>query len=105
MKILNLILTIIYGLGAIYTIYMSAMSIFIYIANNKLGHFESPRLSIIYSVLAIILSIVSIIGYRIINQVPTDLLQKNIFYLPISLVLLYILWVILIIILAGGRWN
>lgn len=105
MKIFNYVLTFLYGIGALYSCYMAILNTFIYVTNTRLGHYESPRLSIIYWVLTIIFIPVSYIGYRIINQLSVHLILKLIFYIPLSLIVLYILFAIILIISSGGKWN
>ncbi|HMP28896.1 MAG TPA: hypothetical protein PKD85_04815 [Saprospiraceae bacterium] len=105
MKFLNTILTIIYGLIAVYSIYNAIMHFFVYFANLRLGYTESLRLPLIYLFLAILFSSVTYIGYRIWTDLSANFLMKLLYYLPLSAIGLYVLWVILLIISSGGRWN
>jgi hypothetical protein len=108
MKTLNTILTIIYGLIAVYTTYMAALHIFVYIANQRLGHTESLRLPIIYLFCAILFSSVTYIGYRLWTDQPVNFLMKALYFLPFIAIGLYILWAILLVIsvsVSGGKWN
>jgi hypothetical protein len=105
MKILNSIITVAYSIIAAYTIYSAIMHLFVYFANQKLGHAESFRLPLIYLVCAILFGVVSLIGYRIWTGHSVHLILKSLFYLPVAAVVLYILWAILLILSSGGKWN
>ena len=105
MKVFNLILNLIYGVGAIYTTYMAIMHLFVYFANQNLGHTESFRLPMIYLVCAFIFGVNTYIGYRLYSGVNIGLILKSVYYLPFIAVGLYILWAILLIISSGGKWN
>ena len=105
MKTLTLILTILYGIVAIYTAYMAVTHLFVYFANQKLGHTESFRMPLIYLTCALLFGSVTLIGYKIQSDNFTHFLLKGLFYLPISVIGLYILWAILLVISSGGKWN
>lgn len=105
MKVLNSIITVVYSIIAAYTIYNAIMHLFVYFANQKLGHTESFRLPFIYLVCAILFGLVSFIGYRIWTGQSVHLIFRSLFYLPVAAIVLYILWAILLVISSGGKWN
>lgn len=105
MKNLNLILTVIYSLLGLYTLYMALLHSWVYLANQKLGHSESIRLPLIYWVSAVSFSSLSIIGYNIIKGNTDSFILKSLLLIPLALVVLYVLWAILLIISSGGKWN
>lgn len=105
MRTLSLILTLMYGVAAAYTLYMAATHLFVYFANQRLGYPESPRMPMIYLTLGVVFSITAFIGYKIWTNQPVHILMKGLFYLPIGLILLYVLWGILLLISSGGKWN
>lgn len=105
MKILNSIITVVYSIIAAYTIYYAIMHLFIYFANQKLGHAESFRLPMIYLVSAILFGLVSFVGYRIWIGHSVHFILKSLFYLPVAAIVLYILWAILLVVSSGGKWN
>lgn len=105
MKFINQFLAIIYGGVAAYSIYMSVMTLFVYFANQSLGHSESFRQPTIYLSIAALFSVTTYIGYKIWANQTVHLLLKSFFYLPIIAVCLYILWGILMIVGSGGKWN
>jgi hypothetical protein len=100
-----LITTIIYGASAVYLLYYAAMHIFIYFANTSLGHAESLKRPLIYLVSGLIMAALTYLGYRIYKSMPLPLLLKILFYLPASLVILYLLWAVIMVISSGGKWN
>lgn len=105
MKTLPLIVTILYGIVAIYTAYLAITHLFVYFANQKLGHAESFRMPLIYLTCALLFGAVTLMGYKIQSGNSSQFLLKAFFYLPISAVILYILWAILLVISSGGKWN
>ncbi len=105
MKTLTLILSILYGIVAIYTAYMAVTHLFVYFANQKLGHTESFRMPLIYLTCALLFGAVTLIGYKIQSGNSSHFLLKALFYLPISAIGVYILWAILLVISSGGKWN
>jgi hypothetical protein len=105
MRIASLILTLIYGIAAVYTLYMAGINLFVYIANIRMGQSESLKTPLLYIACAGVFTTTTYIGYRIWANLPTSLLPKMFFYLPIGLVLLYVLWAILLLISSGGKWN
>jgi hypothetical protein len=105
MKIFNTILTTIYGLTAAYTTYMAVIHLFVYFANQRLGHTESLRLPIIYTCCAILFSAVTFIGYRLWTDQSAHFLMKALYYLPFGAIGLYLLFFIFLLISSGGKWN
>jgi hypothetical protein len=105
MKIINQVLTMIYGGAAVYFIYMAIMHLVVFFANQGLGHTESFRLPMIYIVCSVIFGIVTFTGYSIWIGQPVYIILNVFFYVPIGALLLYVIWAILIILSSGGRWN
>ncbi|MBK6362674.1 MAG: hypothetical protein IPF52_03915 [Saprospiraceae bacterium] len=105
MKSLILILTILYSVVAIYTAYMAIIHLFVYFANQRLGHTESFRLPLIYLTCALLFGTVSFIGYKLFSGGSSHFLLKTWFYLPATAVGLYVLWAILLVFSSGGKWN
>ena len=105
MKTLTLILTILYGIVTAYTAYLAITHLFVYFANQKLGHTESFRMPLIYLSCALLFGAVTVLGYKIQSGNASHFLLKALFYLPLSAVVLYVLWAILLVISSGGKWN
>jgi hypothetical protein len=105
MKGFNVIMAIMYGIGFLYTAYMAVMHLFVYFANQRLGHTESFRLPLIYLVCAALFGVVSFIGYKLYSGHNVNFAFKALFYLPLTAVILYVLWAILLVISSGGKWN
>ena len=100
-----LITTFLYGATAIYLLYNAAMHIFIYIANTNLGHKESMKMPLLFLLSGIVMAYFTIIGYRMYKTIPVPLVLKILFYAPIILLALYLLWALLLILSVGGKWN
>jgi hypothetical protein len=105
MKRFYKILIAIYSLVAIYFIYMSAITLFVFFSNKAMGllaSFFEPGKNII---LATLFSFFAIVSRQLLIKPTFRKLGLVIFYLPIVISLLFLLWVIIIIIAAGGKWN
>jgi hypothetical protein len=105
MKVLQTILSLMYGGATLYTGYMAIMHLFVYFANTRLGHEESLRLPMIYLICAVVFGTVTYIGYKLGTGTSLHFIFKALFYLPVAAVLLYILWAVLLVISSGGKWN
>lgn len=101
----GIITAAIYALITLYLIYMAMIHIFVYVANTGMGHQESAKVPIRYALGALFGMAVSFIGYKYYKSGELSLILKIIFYTPISLTLLYILWAVLLLISSGGKWN
>ena len=98
-------MAIIYGIGFLYTAYMTAVHLFVYFANEKAGHTESFRVPLIYIVSALLFGVVAFIGYKLCSGHNVNFVFKALFFLPFAAVILYVLWAILLVISSGGKWN
>lgn len=93
-------------LASVYFTYLSAMHVFIYFANKKLGHPESFFLSKRNLALAAIFICITLAGYLVKKYTPNITQSVMILGIPLFLVLLYALFALVLIAAgSGSRWN
>ncbi len=105
MKTINIIISLLYAMGAVYTGYMAITRLFVFFANKNLGQDESFRLPGLYLFGSVLFIICAFIGWRLYTSGNTGLFEKMLFYLPIVLVIAYALWAVVLLISSGGKWN
>jgi hypothetical protein len=105
MKWFNQLLIIIYGLTALYFLYMAGMGIFVYVANKSMGHQESFLVPSRNLAIGLILGTFTWAGWRLIKNPESYKWGLLIVYLPASLALLFVLWFVVLFIGSGGKWN
>jgi hypothetical protein len=101
MKVLN-ILIIINLIAACWFLYQTAMHIFVFVANKKLGHEVDVKSIRRNGLLASFFGAMAMGGWC---TVLPEWLQLLIAGLPLVLLLLYGLWAALLVISSGGKWN
>ncbi|OWY24905.1 hypothetical protein C7N43_15780 [Sphingobacteriales bacterium UPWRP_1] len=92
-------------LASVYFTYLSAMHVFIYFANKRLGHPESFFLSKRSLVIAAIFIGITAAGYFVKKYTLNATQAVMILGFPLFLALLYGLFAVVMIIGSGGRWN
>ncbi|MBK9270134.1 MAG: hypothetical protein IPM48_00930 [Saprospiraceae bacterium] len=105
MKLFYQIVIGIYGLVALYYIYLSAMHLFVYFTNRSLGHEESffePGKNLI---VASVFSFFAIASWFLIRNPNYSKLGYAVFYIPLIVAGLFVLWTLTILIGSGGKWN
>lgn len=105
MKVINIIITMLYAMGVIYTGYMAVTHLFVYFANKNMGHEESFRLPGLYLFGCFLFIICAFVGWRLYNSGNAGIPEKLLFYLPLVLVIAYALWAVVLLISSGGKWN
>ncbi len=92
-------------LAAVYFSYQSAMHVFVYFANKRLGHTESFFFSARYLALAAVFIVISVIGYILKKKFAATFQALLIVGFPYFILTLYGLFAIIILIFGRGRWN
>jgi hypothetical protein len=105
MKSINTALTVLYGLGAAYFLYMAAMGIFVYFANRSMGHTESFLVPGQHLVAGLFLCGFAYLGWRWLQNPGSMGIWGYSLYLPAAALLLFVLWFVILHLSSGGRWN
>ena len=105
MKGIQLYILIGTAIVSVYFLYLAAINIFVYFANRSMGHQESFLASGRNLAIGGILAFLVVGSYYLLKSPNYARLGAILLYLPIGLVLLYVIWAIIIIVSAGGRWN
>jgi hypothetical protein len=105
MKWMHNTFLIIYGLAALYFLYQAAMGIFVYVANKSMGHTESFFIPGRNLIVGLVLTLVTFSAWYLIKHQPDSKAGLIILYLPTLLIGGFFLYMILVLILSGGKWN
>ncbi len=105
MKGINTALTVLYGLGAAYFLYMAAMGIFVYVANRSMGHQESFLVPGQHLAAGLLLGGFAYLGWRWLQHPSAIGAWVYWLYLPAGAFLLFAAWFLLLHLSSGGRWN
>jgi len=105
MKAIIIFITFIYGIVAVYTLYMAALNIYVYVANTNLGHEQSLKVPMLYGIGGLFLAGLTFLGYNMYKNGEVSVLLKVLFYIPSAAVILYLGWAILLLFSSGGKWN
>jgi hypothetical protein len=105
MKAIIIFLSFVYGLAAVYALYMAAINIYVYVANTNLGHIQSLKSPLLYGIGGLLLAGLTFLGYNMYKPGEASVLLKVLFYIPFAAVVLYLGWAILLLFSSGGKWN
>lgn len=105
MKMFTQVLIVLYGLIALYYSYLAVLQLFVYVANKTSGHEESFAEAGKALGIAAFLVGLAVGSYFISKQAAVAKPLLFIVYLPITALVLYGLWAILLVISSGGKWN
>lgn len=108
MKTALLVITILYLVSFLYFAYLLAMTIFVQFANMNLGHeddYFGDVTNIIYLVLTLVFGLFAGIGWYAYRRPSLPAVFKWLVFLPLGLVLAYLIFAIFILIFGAGRWN
>ncbi|WP_373492999.1 hypothetical protein [Aquiflexum sp.] len=108
MKKAFLILTVIYLLAFINFLYGLVLRIYVHFANKNLGHhddFIGDITNTWHLVLSVVFFLFTFGAYKAYKSPASNPILKWFAFLPVALIVLYILWAIIILISAGGKWN
>lgn len=105
MHLFQYIVIALYALVAVYFMYLSALGIFVYFSNKSMGHAESFSDSRKYIILALSFSAFAVLSWFLLRNPHFHTAGLIIFFIPIAIIALYLLWVIIHLISAGGKWN
>ncbi|MBK9256703.1 MAG: hypothetical protein IPM42_14540 [Saprospiraceae bacterium] len=105
MKWFSQVLVWIYGLSALYFLYMAAMGIFVYFANKSMGHYESFLVPGRNLAFGLILGAFAFAGWRLMKNPDTHKIGIWITYFPFIIAVLFVLWFAIVLIGSGGKWN
>jgi FtsH-binding integral membrane protein len=95
----------IYGLTALYFLYQAAMGIFVYFANKSLGHTESFFMPGRNLMVGLVLAFITCSAWYLIQHQPDSKTGFIILYLPTLIIGGFFLFMIVTLILSGGKWN
>lgn len=108
MKTALLVITILYLVSFLYFAYLLAMTLFVHFANMNLGHeddYFGDVTNIIYLVLTLVFGLFAGIGWYAYRHPSLPAVFKWLVFLPLGLVLAYLIFAIFILIFGAGRWN
>lgn len=105
MKLFYYIFIIIYALIAAYFLYMTAISLFVYFSNKSMGHNESFFESGKNILVALLFSFFTLSSWFLIRNQNYHKIGLTIFYIPLVVIGIFLLWALTIIIGSGGKWN
>lgn len=105
MKWFSQVLVWIYGLSALYFLYMAAMGIFVYIANKSMGHYESFLVPGRNLAFGLILGAFAFAGWKLMKNPTTYKIGMWVTYFPFIIGGLFVLWFAIVLIGSGGKWN
>lgn len=108
MKKVLLILTVIYLLAFLNFLYGLVLRIYVHFANKNLGHhddFFADVTTTWHVVMSIVFFLFAFGAYKAYKSPASHSILKWLVFLPVGLVVLYVLWAIIIIISSGGKWN
>ncbi|HQP78165.1 MAG TPA: hypothetical protein PL069_12195, partial [Saprospiraceae bacterium] len=92
-------------LAALYFTYLSFTTMFVYFSNKSMGFQESflePGKNLILALLFIFFTAAS---WFLLKSPNYHKLGMIVFYIPIVIIGLYILWAVIMLIGSGGKWN
>lgn len=108
MKTALLVTTIVYSVSFLYTAYLFSITLFVHFANKNLGHqdvyFDDVN-NIIYLVLTIVFGVFTAIGWFAYRNPSLHAIFRWLTFLPIGILVLYVVFAIFLLISSGGRWN
>jgi hypothetical protein len=105
MKWFSQALVWIYGLSALYFLYMAAMGIFIYFANKSMGHYESFLVPGRNLAFGLILGAFAYSVWKLMKNPDTYKIGMWLTYFPFIIAGLIVLWFAIVLIGSGGKWN
>lgn len=108
MKTALILTTILNLVSFLYTAYLLSITLFVHFANKNLGHGDAyfgDVPNIIYLVLTIVFGLFAGIGWYAFRHPNTHAIFKWLPFLPIGVILLYVLFAVVILVSSGGRWN
>jgi len=105
MKWFSQVLVWIYGLSALYFLYMAAMGIFVYVANKSMGHYESFLVPGRNLAFGLILGAFAFAGWKLMKNPTTYKIGTWVTYFPFIIGGLFVLWFAIVLIGSGGKWN
>ena len=105
MKWFSQVLVWIYGLSALYFLYMAAMGIFVYVANKSMGYYESFLVPGRNLAFGLILGAFAFGGWKLMKNPATYKIGMWVTYFPFIIGGLFVLWFAIVLIGSGGKWN
>lgn len=105
MKWYQQILFGVYVIPALYFLYMGGLNAFVYIANKNLGHQESFLPAGRNLIISAVLMLSAWYSWYIFNTPGSSRFMHFLAYLPFVMVALFFSYMMLVLILSGGKWN
>jgi hypothetical protein len=108
MKTALLVTTILYLVSFLYTAYLLSITLFVHFANKNLGHqdeYFADVTNTIYLVLTLVFGLFAGIGWYAYRHPNLHAVFKWLVFIPLGLVLAYLIFAIFILIFGAGRWN
>jgi hypothetical protein len=105
MKWLNQGLFAIYGITALYFLYLAGITMFVYFANKSMGHQESFLVPGRNLALGLFLGLFAFVGWKILQNPGLHKIVTFLYYLPVGMIIIYVLWFALLYFSSGGNWQ
>ncbi len=94
-----------YAIGAFYFLYQAALGIFVYVANKSAGHYESFFIPGRDLVTGLLLAGLAWLALYCLKQPTFPKAGYIVLYLPLILIGGFFLFIIITLLLSGGKWN
>lgn len=105
MKTYIKVLLIVYGLAAVYFLYLAAINMFVYFANRSKGFYE-PFLPAGRNLgLGLVFALIAGLSWFFVRQPAYQKAGNFIALLPLIAIGLFVCWFLIIMISSGGKWN
>ena len=105
MKWIHEAIIIFYSIIALYFLYLASTGIFVYFANKSMGHQESFLIPGRNLCIGLLLVTITWSAWYFINQSSYSKLGLIILYLPLIIVVSFLIFMFINLISAGGKWN
>jgi hypothetical protein len=108
MKTALLVTTILYLVSFLYTAYLLAITVIVHFANKNLGHqddYFGEVTNVVYAVLTLVFGFFVAIGWYVYRNPGVHAVFKWLVFIPLGLVLLYLIFAIGILVFGAGKWN
>lgn len=105
MKWYQQIMFSVYILPALYFLYIGGLNAYVYLANRSLGHDESFLPAGRNLGIALVLMASAWFSWYVFHNPNSSRLLHFLAYLPCTLVVLFFLYMMVVLISSGGKWN
>ena len=105
MKWFSQVLIVLYGVSALYFLYLAALGIFVYVSNKSMGHVDSFLVPGRNLAIGLILGAFAFVGWKLMKNPETYKIAMWLTYFPFIIAVLFSLWFAIVLIGSGGKWN